>query len=340
METSPPREQPPPPRSSPEHPPPPRSSPAERPPPEPLEQPPGSAEGTAEGLPAASQTPAATAAEPSSLCLEPAEALARSEPVEVPVLAEPRSPAAGAVADARFSTVDGPTEGGSPGSVELAAAPAGSGPSDEEEERPQEAYEGRAALKAAAEDGAASVVAGTSESTRSDLGVPGDHILPGLEIENNGNACSVEGELEALQNVVSVLAEQLRSLCEEAGVAEEPHLEDISDPKGASPDWDEPHVDATGSSLAYLVRWYVGRLTDRAAAGDSLDTDSDPADPSSSSRSGGAALEVDGAVHFAAELHAFEEWFSRGVSAAAVLLDKRDRCLRLASEDTAGRAGE
>lgn len=128
---------------------------------------------------------------------------------------------------------------------------------------------------------------------------------------------TMEHELEALQEVVALLTSQLRTLCEEAGVDKDSALPECREQGSETPTWGMP------VSVSYLVRWYVGHLTCRAAAGSQW-----PSSCCGSAKESAvaSAAEEEGVASFATELHAFEEWFHRGVSTAAVLLDLRDHC--------------
>lgn len=222
-----------------------------------------------------------------------------------------------------------------------------------------EVSEDGAVHKTVAEERIAETAATPWQCMQSDSGVVNGHVVASLKTDTNGDESNVEQELEALQHVVAVLAEQLRTLSAEVDIDEDSILAESPEQDGVIPDWEPPTLGSTGASVTHLARWYVDRLTcPAAAAAECPGPSCDPATPSASSNPAGSACEAeaamassrlpgaggeaeaDGAVHLVAELGALEEWFNKAVSTAAVLLEKRDRCFRLSEKDSAGRAGK
>lgn len=174
--------------------------------------------------------------------------------------------------------------------------------------------------RTAAEDGIAETTASPCQGMQIASGVVDGLATPSLMLDMNGDASTVEHELEALQHVVAVLAEQLSTLSAEVASDDDFIPADSPEHNGAIPDWESPPLGGTGASATHLARWYVRRLIGRAAAAECLGAGCDPVIPSALSTLDGAACEAEGAQHLATELRALEECFNRAVSTAAACL--------------------
>lgn len=212
----------------------------------------------------------------------------------------------------------------------------------------QEASEGLAVRRAGVEDGIVRNGNGAATGERA-LDPDATPPMPSmLEPDVNGDECSVDHELEALQHAVAMLTGQLATICTEAWEADAAAASDPAEgcerecvPASAGVELGagKQEAPALGAPSASLT--YVGRLTCRLAAEERPPGFGAAGAPACSVEGAPEASgEVDGVADLAEELNAFEDWLNRVVSAAAVMLDQRDHFLRLAAASPASRPGK